>query len=263
MPSAQIAAQVIAAIGRPDFADRLLAALREIAGCDFCSAFSWDSHSGPRVLLAAGVHPQMPGFAISASRAYAKTYWRLDVVARGSVKQSGGSSLALMVPSDIGDPNYRHDCYQRAGICQRLTLLDPVSPAISVSGYRTLARGPVTSRTARRMEEVGPILIAALRRHTELVEHRGHISAARSYRALLKRAREWGLSAREAQVAAGLATGQRQADIARAASLTLNSVITYRRRAYQKLGVSNRMELRAMCEPWASSVRSLPSLDLE
>jgi DNA-binding CsgD family transcriptional regulator len=113
------------------------------------------------------------------------------------------------------------------------------------------------------MEEVGPILIAALRRHTELVEHRGHISAARSYRALLKRAREWGLSAREAQVAAGLATGQRQADIARAASLTLNSVITYRRRAYQKLGVSNRMELRAMCEPWASSVRSLPSLDLE
>ena len=47
-------------------------------------------------------------------------------------------------------------------------------------------------------------------------------------------------------IAVGLATGQSQADIAKSTGLALNSVITYRRRAYQKLKVADRLELRAM-----------------
>ena len=125
----------------------------------------------------------------------------------------------------------------------------PDFPDQLLAAFRELAecdfRSPTTSQIARRIEEAGPALIAALRRHTELIEQ---TSRAPSHSLLLKRVREWGLSAREAQVAAGLATGQRQADIARNAGLTLNSVITYRRRAYQKLRVSDRLELRAMCE---------------
>ncbi len=56
------------------------------------------------------------------------------------------------------------------------------------------------------------------------------------------------MSEREAQVAAGLAMGHSQSDIAKSSGLALNSVITYRRRAYQKLKVADRLELRAMCE---------------
>lgn len=104
------------------------------------------------------------------------------------------------------------------------------------------------AQVAQRMEDAGPTLIAALRRHTELMERAAQTVTSPSRSVLLQRAREWGLSAREAQVAAGLATGQSQSDIAKGSGVTLNSVITYRRRAYQKLKVADRFELQALCE---------------
>jgi DNA-binding CsgD family transcriptional regulator len=244
-----IAARVIPAIGRPDFPERLLSVYRDIADCDLCSAFSWDAENGPRLLFAAGLHPQIPGFALAASRAYAQTYWRFDSVARhGMIHGCTGLSLLRMSEADIHDADYRRDCYQRGGISERLTLFDTDSTILSVSGYRSLARGPITSEIAQRMEDAAPILVPALRRHNELLERAAHVVLVPSRGVLLQRAREWGLSAREAEVAAGLATGQSQADIAKSSGLALTSVITYRRRAYQKLKVADRLELRALCE---------------
>ncbi len=101
---------------------------------------------------------------------------------------------------------------------------------------------------ARKLEEAGPTLIAAVRRHTELMERKEQTVLSHSRSVLLRQAREWGLSEREAEVATGLAMGQSQSDIAKASGLALNSVITYRRRAYQKLKVADRLELREMCD---------------
>lgn len=244
-----IAARVIPAIGRPEFPERLLSVYRDLADCDLCSAFSWDAERGPRLLFAAGLHPQIPGFALAASRAYAQTYWRFDSVAQHSVSHGCSRlSLSRMNAADIHDPDYRHECYQRGGISERLTLFDADSTTVSVSGYRSSSRDPTTSEIAQRIEDAAPILVAALRRHNELLERAAHIVLVPSRSVVLQRAREWGLSAREAEVAAGLATGQSQADIAKSSGLALTSVITYRRRAYQKLKVSDRLELRALCE---------------
>ncbi|MDY6944962.1 MAG: LuxR C-terminal-related transcriptional regulator [Pseudomonadota bacterium] len=66
--------------------------------------------------------------------------------------------------------------------------------------------------------------------------------------AVLEWARGRGLSAREAQVVTGLTLGQTQAQIAGRVGLSVNSVITYRRRAYQKLAVADRRALQALCE---------------
>jgi len=246
---ATIASRVIAAIGRSDFPERLLTACRDLAGCDLCSAFAWEPKRGPRLLFAAGSIPDLPYFALSASRAYAETYWQRDaVVQRNRLRGSNRSNLLRMSAADIADPDYRRDCYQVARISERLTLFDTDSPAVSVNGYRVVGRGPTTLQMARRLEDAGPILVAALRRHTELMERKERTVVSHSRGALARQVREWGLSEREAEVAAGLATGQSQSDIAKASGLALNSVITYRRRAYQKLEVADRLELRTMCE---------------
>ena len=245
-PVSTVAASVIGAIGRSDFPERLLAVCRELAGCDLCSAFSWEPKRGPRLLFAAGSIDNVPEFALAASRAYMDTYWQRDaVVQRNWVRGSNSSHLLRMSAADIHDADYRRDCYQVARISERLTLFDTGSPAVSVNGYRAVGRGPTTMQMAQRMEEAGPTLVAALRRHTELTEQTV-LSPSRSV--LIRRAREWGLSEREAEVAAGLAMGRSQSDIAKSTGLALNSVITYRRRAYQKLKVADRLELRAMCE---------------
>lgn len=117
--------------------------------------------------------------------------------------------------------------------------------------YRELAGGeprePIGREAAQRMELARPILEAAIRRHIELMEQATRTVVAPSLDAVLQWARECGLSEREAEVAAGLATGLSQSDIARRFGVSLNSVITYRRRAYQKLGVSDRRQLQARC----------------
>jgi LuxR family transcriptional regulator, activator of tox operons len=247
--TATVAARVIAAIGRSDFPERLLAVCRELAGCELCSAFSWEPRRGPRLLLAAGSIADIPQFALAASRAYTDIYWRRDaVVQRNWVRGSNSSHVLRMTAADIRDPDYRHDCYQVAHISERLMLFDTESPAVSVSGYRAVGRSPTTFQMAQRLEDAGPTLIAAIRRHTELMERREQTVLTHSRSVLLRRAREWGLSEREAEVAAGLVMGQSQSDIAKASGLALNSVITYRRRAYQKLKIADRLELRAMCD---------------
>jgi hypothetical protein len=118
--AATIASRVIAAIGRSDFPERLLAACSELAGCDLCSAFAWEPKRGPRLLFAAGSMPELPEFALSASRAYTETYWQRDaVVQRNWVRGSNSSNLLRMTAADIRDPDYRHDCYQVAVISVR------------------------------------------------------------------------------------------------------------------------------------------------
>lgn len=112
------------------------------------------------------------------------------------------------------------------------------------SAYRALADCDFRSA----MHDAEPILAAAQRRHHELMERAARTTIAPSRVALMQWARERGLSAREAEIVAGLALGHSQADIAGSSGLTLNSVITYRRRAYQKLEVADRRELRALCE---------------
>jgi DNA-binding CsgD family transcriptional regulator len=234
---AHIAARIIPAIGRPEFPSVLLSVYRDLAGCELCSAFSWESERGPKLLFAAG-----SGFALSASQAYTQKYWQSDI-ALG--RDQPGLSFVRMKAADIRDPDYRRDCYQSGGICERLTLFDG---DISVSGYRSDARGPTAAPVAQWMTDAGPTLVAALRRHNELLELAQQTVLSPSLDAVVQWARKRGLSAREAHVVAGLTLGQTQAAIASHNSISVNSVVTYRRRAYQKLKVADRRELKALCE---------------
>ena len=55
------------------------------------------------------------------------------------------------------------------------------------------------------------------------------------------------LSERERQVCLGILSGKKAEAIAYELNLTPNSVITYRRRSYKKLGISSRSALFALC----------------
>lgn len=55
--------------------------------------------------------------------------------------------------------------------------------------------------------------------------------------------REYGLTRAEAEVAVALASGTKAPDIARARAISINTVKTFRRRIYDKLGVKDQVEL--------------------
>ena len=250
LPVPDIAARLIPAIGRAAFPGEILSAYRELAGCDYSAAFDLAAEDGPRVIFAEGQHPHIRDFAGQASRAYAARYWQLDERLHGEPVQrlAGGLALTLTSARDIPHCEYRRDCYEMPGVIERLALFGTGEGALLVTGYRVAGRGPATPAEKARIAAAGPALMAATRRHCELSAARIVERRAECYRAMMEKARRYGLSEREAHVASGLADGEGQADIARRCGIAVSSVVTYRKRAYRKLDVENRRMLRAFFE---------------
>lgn len=239
-------AGLVAAVGTPDFPARFLANLGVLCGARLFSAFAGTGPGAPRALFAEGDCHAVPDFARAASQAYSGRFWRTDQAVRRAVpgRARGGVMVVRTRARDITDPDYRRTCYERGGIAERLSILSAAPRALVASGYRATADGGFQPADIERLEAVAPILMAALSRHVDLSANRpcGDTPEMVS-RALL--AAGAGLSLREAEVAAGMILGRTQAEIGEATGLTLSSIITYRRRAYSKLGVMDKQELAA------------------
>lgn len=243
-------AALAGAIGTAGFGARFLEALRVLSGSELCSAFAFDRSGPPRVLFAEGWLPTVPAFAQTASGDYAREYWRRDSVSQRLRSRGQGQAIEVfrVTAGGISDAGHRRACYERAGVGERLSICRAGAPAILASGYRTAAAGPFSIEQIERVEAFAPLLMHAVRRHLELTtEVRGMSDPVQ-----LLLAAGHGLTGREAQVAAGLARGMAQAEIGAEARLALSSVITYRRRAYRKLGVSDRHQLRRMLDALAA-----------
>jgi len=235
-------AAAIAATGDPTFPDRLLAFLRGLAGTDLCSAFAVGHDGALRYLFAAGRHPDIPDFAETASLAYASGYWQRDRTTRRALAGLGGGvHLIRQAWNGITDPDYRRACYERGGIVERLTLYAGGEPAIVASAYRSRASGHSSPAEIEALEKAAGIVMALVARHVAASRDTGQPAVHDVSHRLL--ACQHTLSAREASVAAALSLGRTQKEIAQATGVALSSVVTYRRRAYRKLGVSDRHEV--------------------
>ena len=239
-------ADLVLAIGTSNFPARFLATMRVLAGVDLCSAFRRGPMSGVELLFAAGEPQRTPGFSLAASREYARSYWRCDAqlapLWRARVRRP---LVVRRRASDIADPQYRAACYERAGVIERVSILWPGEPCFLVSGYGTATGASPRPDAAEQLERYAGVLIAALRQHLRAAAAQDH-SVDEQGLATQLLALGSGLSAREAEVAAALIMGETQERIARAKQLSPATVVTYRRRAYGKLGVADRRGLLAL-----------------
>jgi len=247
-------AGAVLAVGEDQFGDAILRAVNTLAEVDLCSAFRVQSSEAPQHLCSAGNLPQIPRFAEVASSNYASVYWRRDALALMMQNlASGGDEVHVFRQAwnDIRDSEYRRACYERASIVERITMLRSGPSSVCLSVYRTEATGPSSALDCERLEACAPILTAAVAKHASIRSLYTRSAASESAILIALLQREEGLSSREAEIAAALAVGRTQAEIAKDTGLTLNSVITYRKRAYGKLGISDRHALQR----WVRSMR--------
>jgi LuxR family transcriptional regulator, activator of tox operons len=239
-------AATVAAIGRSEFPDQLQQAMRMLTGGVLCSAFALDGRNGPQYLFATAP-PSRTGFATAASQRYAARFWRRDpMLRRLTNRQTTDVRIGRQRADAIKDDEYRHWCYDVGGVVERISLLGGDRP-ILVSGYRLRGQpAPVTDALAA----YAPVLIAAVTRHRSLITA-GTPARQVSGRAAIEGRladMDLGLTGRERQTVAGILLGRTQQEIAEDLSVAVSTVITYRRRAYQRLGVSDRKALAAWIE---------------
>lgn len=240
-------ADTVAALGTPAFPDAFLALVQSLTRADLVSAFALggDDSAGLRYILAAGQHPEIAGFAVSASLAYAREFWRRDRATRHALATPRDRvRVVRQAAAGLLDAAHRTACYDRAGIVERVTLYGAGPHPVMASCYRHAGQALSRPDELDRLERCAPVLLALVARHDAVVASpRATLDLAATTGVL--HARCPALSAREAEVAAGMALGLTQAQLADRLGVALHSIVTYRRRAYRKMGIAARGDLAA------------------
>lgn len=236
-------ADLVGAIGTDGFAARFLDALNALAEVDLCSVFMRGRRQPLRLLFAEGRHPAQAGFPMRASLDYIRNFWKSDRRIAALTRAGGPAPMVVRTAAaEIADPAWRAACYERGGVAERVSIVRPGHPAFVANGYRLGGAAPFSAVDLERIEEQAALLMAAVERHSHACSAGGlmldEAGLAQSLMAL-----QCGLSTREAEISAAMMLGETQEEIASRKHLSHGSVVTYRRRAYGKLGIENRRAL--------------------
>lgn len=240
--------QAILRVGHPAFADALMAHVRRIAAVDHCMVFAFKSDRDAQCLLTAG------NIAIGndLGDAYAGHFHANDPN-KEAIFSGDGNASAIIMPF-VARGRYRHDYrklfFDDSGIVDKFAAaLWHEGVCIYTNFYRVTASGRYSDRQIAALHRAGPALAATVARHCQLS------LAAKSPQPqdttmLLRQAFLLpplkSLTRRERDVCIAILLGFSSEAIGRELAISLNSVLTYRRRAYQRLGITSQNELFAM-----------------
>lgn len=239
---ADLQAGLIDALGTPGFGPAVLRAVGAVAGVEEIFAFHRaDDGAMPAVLLSAGAGPQAGGRA----EAYRRHYFRLDPLNRAFRAGGDRGGLCLRVrPDDIADRDYRRDCYARPGFAEKLSILRP-----GRGGWATLSLfrhgGAFSDGEAQDLRAFGRILLPLIEAHGRAFgADRPPPGSAAAVEARLRGLCP-ALTDRERAVCARTVIGMTAEGIGLDLGIRPTSVLTYRRRAYERLGISTALQLAA------------------
>jgi hypothetical protein len=159
----------IQAIGRANFASQLLRASRSFACVDFVSVFLFPTRNAPMFFGTDGI----PGraYAELAARHYVKRHYQDDPNFDAMFSSSTDDTVITYLDREtIPTVNYRLNCYDRAHILDRVSLLSRTANGLpfSVSFYGGFTSGPLGDAGRRALESFLPIARALALRHIEI-----------------------------------------------------------------------------------------------
>jgi DNA-binding CsgD family transcriptional regulator len=242
-------ADMIAAIGRDEFASTTLQCLNEAIGIDHLAVCRFGANGAIDFHDATSVGG--PRHSENAARQYFGHFSQLDPIRRISRAgpRDGAALLVCNRAADIADQRYRQQCYAEPEIAERLALYAPLGPRLfQINVYRSASRAGFTEADAAVLARFATVLLPCVGRHAEMASGRD-AGGVRLPLALLRQRVELleaGLSEREREVCARALYGQSIEGTALELDISFTSVATYRRRAYAKLNISCCNELFAL-----------------
>lgn len=240
----------IRSLGTPDFPT----AFARMAASDFLAdqiiVFRADGPGRIRTLLAQNLR-EGTGRALSLAESYTSRHWAKDPHGQLLLPAAPGVARDVVLRAvrieEIEDREYRRRLFAepRLGAKAALVIRAP-DHALYVNLYRGMDRQPFAPGELEAVERACDVLAAMLERHFALADDRaaGDLGAVQSV--IADASRERGgvpLSAREAAVCARIVAGYSTEGIGLDLGVSRHSAISYRRRAFEKLGIATQKEL--------------------
>lgn len=234
------------AIGRESFPQTLLGALRRIADVGHCMVFSFAGERSSSCLLDAGNIPTGGDLGVAYSG-----HFFLSDPNRDAILAGHGEDAPVLLPTfarRMYSDSYRKMFFEDSDI------VDKCATAIWVEGscfyvnfYRITSQGQFTRAEVGRLMAVAPAVSAAVARHFQQDAVADGGDPLLRLKALFADAAPFAaLTGREKEVCLRILTGFSSEAIASELGIGLHSALTYRKRAYEKLGISSQNELFAI-----------------
>lgn len=233
---AEAGAHLIEQVGTPAFADALLSAAKGLNDVEELFGYLVVDHQEPQAIVSASFLPD----AEKRVALYVERFFRHDPAVREFRSVSPGRSFAMRIAQHgIAAHDYRRLCFAGPGFAEKLSFgWRGTDYMLVLSFYRhSLSDGAAIAALEPLVALVMPVMIhhhrpVASEQALVVVERR----LCRSYPSL---------SRRERAVCARTILGETAQTTALALGIGTGSVLTYRRRAYDKAGVSSAGELVA------------------
>ena len=235
----------VLAIGRPDFAQCLIATLRRVADVGHCMVFSFAGERSARCLLDIGNIPIGAELGAAYSEHFHFADPNRDVIFRD---QAVGAPIVLPAfARRMYGGEYRRIFFEESGIVDKLaTAIWDARTCFYVNFYRTASQGRFGRCEVERLRSVAPAVSAAVARHFQY-ELPPNDDLARTLEALFDTGAPFArLTGREREVCRRIVSGLSSEAISADLGISLHSTLTYRKRAYEKLGISSQNELFAI-----------------
>ena len=242
--------RLICAVGTREFEGSLFRAAREATGCEHLTAFAISERGDPGMILAANEGP----FPVArlAGDAYVSRFWKLDPInqfySHHAVAATG--LMTRINREEIRELAFRRNCYQHATwpqtgaqIIERVSVfkaLDGVT--FKISFHRAQSAGSFGAGDIENIADATNVITALIARHAASAPRTVSRNSRSAYfDALVASAPQ--LTEREASVCSGIVLGMTSDGIALDLGISVNTVRTYRKRAYARLKISSENEL--------------------
>ncbi|QPF92940.1 helix-turn-helix transcriptional regulator [Bradyrhizobium commune] len=238
-PAAGDITSAVLAIGRPDFPNILIDTLRRQAGVGHCMVFALSRAGTASCLLDAGNIPT--GADLGA--AYAGQFHESDPNRDALFEAEGGTPIMLpsFAPRMYG-ARYRKIFFHDSDIVDKCaTAIWTGDTCFYVNFYRITSQGRFDDAQRARLQTIAPAIGASVARHfqrTATATLDQNLATLFATRAPLS-----ALTPREQEVCRHILLGLSSEAISQALGISLHSTLTYRKRAYERLGISSQNEL--------------------
>ncbi|WP_030540929.1 LuxR C-terminal-related transcriptional regulator [Sphingobium sp. DC-2] len=229
---------LISALGTASLGEVILRAADDISDVDELFGF-WIADDGPPVQLASSGHR---GSSRRRASLYSSGFHAMDPLLRlvRTMPEQAPIMSASIAAKDIDDPLYRRECFDRPGLKEKIAFVQTYGSRHYVLSFYC-GRG-LREAQVDRLAALAALSLPILKRHGELLGDEVGLSLTQKIEHRLARAYPR-LTSRERQVCARSLAGMTAEATAIDLGVAETSVLTYRRRAYERYGISSAGQL--------------------
>lgn len=233
-------AGLIGKIGREDFGQGLLHLSRCAVGADHVTAFAASPGGRIETVVAENGGPRR--VARGVAERYVRRHWHSDPVSRLLDGRADRRIIVDIDAVDVEKGDYRRECYAAISLDHRLSVAESRGARTMRLNFYRGSGEDFRDEDIDRLGGMADMLLAMLWRHEEAAAPRPTGDPEALFNARLAGVAPE-LSERERQVCALIALGVTSEGIGLRLAIGLNTVLTYRKRAYARLGISSQNEL--------------------